>query len=165
MLSRKMKSNRRGAAAVEFAMVAQVVIFFLFGMFEFCRFTWCLQAVENAAREGARYAVVNTANGTNADVQLQVTNLMGGTNNQLSNFTVVVAKVDPTNGNFLDANNNVVATAALAPFNNAGFGDSISVTITANFNPVLAKFLALPTAVPMQSRSVMTSEGYFPDRF
>ncbi|MBN9122466.1 MAG: pilus assembly protein [Planctomycetes bacterium] len=51
--------RRRGMTIVESALVLSVFLLLLFGMFEYCRFLLVLHVSNNAAREGARYAVVN----------------------------------------------------------------------------------------------------------
>lgn len=50
--------ERRGAAAVEFALICPLFILLLFGMIEFGRMAMVQQVIINASREGARQAVV-----------------------------------------------------------------------------------------------------------
>lgn len=57
---RKLK-KRRGAAAVEFAIVAPVFILLIFGIIEFGRAMMVQQILVNASREGARRAVLEDA--------------------------------------------------------------------------------------------------------
>jgi Flp pilus assembly protein TadG len=81
-------TRRRPAAhLVEFAVVVPVFLLFLFGILEYSRYLMTLQVMTNAAREGARYAIVTTndlsANPTQ-DVQNWVLNYMAGQNVQLS---------------------------------------------------------------------------------
>jgi Flp pilus assembly protein TadG len=91
--------ERSGAALVETAAVVVIFMMVLFGVFEYCRLMFVRQLVANAAREGARYAVVNT-NDTNlvADTQAQVAARMGGLQNAVQNWTVSVYHADG-NGN------------------------------------------------------------------
>lgn len=51
--------RRSGAAVVEAAVVLSLVFMVLFGIFEYCRFMFFLQIATNAARDAARFAVVN----------------------------------------------------------------------------------------------------------
>ncbi|MGH2756914.1 MAG: TadE/TadG family type IV pilus assembly protein, partial [Actinomycetota bacterium] len=51
-------SNQRGAAAVEFALVAALLLTIVFGIFEFGRIYSELEVLTAAAREGARAAAV-----------------------------------------------------------------------------------------------------------
>jgi Flp pilus assembly protein TadG len=50
--------NERGAALVEFAIVATVFFSVLFGVLEFGRLFWTHNALRDAARRGVRYATV-----------------------------------------------------------------------------------------------------------
>jgi Flp pilus assembly pilin Flp len=50
----------RGASAAEFALIVTVFVVFIFGIIDFGRVLWELNAVTTANQKGARYAVVNT---------------------------------------------------------------------------------------------------------
>ena len=52
----------RGQAMVEFALVAPLFFILLFGIIEAGRFIFYYETLNNATREGARYAIVNGAN-------------------------------------------------------------------------------------------------------
>jgi hypothetical protein len=52
----------RGQALVEFALVAPLFLLLLFGIIETGRFIFYYEMLNNATREGARYAIVNGAN-------------------------------------------------------------------------------------------------------
>lgn len=54
----KTKRNQRGAALVELAIVSTVFFTVLFGILEFGRLLWTHNALEDAARRGARYATI-----------------------------------------------------------------------------------------------------------
>lgn len=58
---------RRGAAAVEFALIAPVFLVFLFGTIELGRLALARNVIANASREGARLAIVEGA--TEADIR------------------------------------------------------------------------------------------------
>jgi Flp pilus assembly protein TadG len=60
--------NERGAALIEFAIVATVFLTVLFGILEFGRLFWTHNALRDAARRGVRYATVrkNDTAGINA---------------------------------------------------------------------------------------------------
>lgn len=55
------RKNRRGASVVEFAIVAPVFFLLVFGMIEYGRMVMVQQVITNAAREGARQAVLDGA--------------------------------------------------------------------------------------------------------
>src|ERR1700704_6172050 len=58
MLSRKSKRNERGATLLEFGIVGSVLFTAMFGVLEFGRLLFTHNALRDAARRGARYAVV-----------------------------------------------------------------------------------------------------------
>lgn len=51
--------RQRGQAMTEFALVALPFFFLLFSIIEFGRVVYSIQMLNNAAREGARYAIVH----------------------------------------------------------------------------------------------------------
>jgi Flp pilus assembly protein TadG len=55
------RSRGRGQALVEFAITAPIFLFMLFAIIDFGRYVYYVQILNNAAREGARYAIVNGA--------------------------------------------------------------------------------------------------------
>ena len=55
------KSNERGSTLVEFAIAATVFLTAVFGVIEFGRALWVHNALSDAARRGARYAVLHSA--------------------------------------------------------------------------------------------------------
>lgn len=63
---RQGRANRpprsRGQALVEFALVAPIFFLLLFGIIEAGRFILYYQTLNNATREGARYAIVHGSN-------------------------------------------------------------------------------------------------------
>src|SRR5215472_1385009 len=148
------RTHRPAATVVETALVVSICLMFLFGILEYGRYLMTLQALTNAAREGARWAAVNT-NDPNAnptlDAQQYTLSEMAGLDQQLQGSSggawvytneIQVFKADPNTGNPLDANGNVV-TWTNAPFTNAGFDQAIAVKITGQFVPSLPSFLLM----------------------
>ncbi len=64
------RRKRRGAAVVEFAIVAPLFFLLIFGMIEYGRMVMVQQVITNASREGARRAVLDGATAT--DVKAKV---------------------------------------------------------------------------------------------
>ncbi len=60
-LAKQNRRGERGAALVEFAISASVFFTLMFAVIEFGRALWVHNALADAARRGARYAVVNSA--------------------------------------------------------------------------------------------------------
>lgn len=55
------RHRRRGQALVEFAIVFPIFLLMLLSTIEFGRYVYTVQVLNNAAREGARYAIVHGA--------------------------------------------------------------------------------------------------------
>ncbi|HET9519901.1 MAG TPA: TadE/TadG family type IV pilus assembly protein [Candidatus Limnocylindrales bacterium] len=53
------RSRSRAQALAEFALVAPIFFLILFGIIDFGRYVYYTQILNNAAREGARYAIVH----------------------------------------------------------------------------------------------------------
>jgi Flp pilus assembly protein TadG len=71
---RRGRRAHRGAAAVEFALVAPVFFLFIFGLIKYGRLVMVQQVLTNAASEGCRMAIVTTA--TTTSVKNTVTNYL-----------------------------------------------------------------------------------------
>lgn len=56
------RRRSRGQALVEFALVVPIFFLILFAIIDFGRYVYYVQILNNAAREGARYAIVHGAN-------------------------------------------------------------------------------------------------------
>lgn len=70
------RRNRRGATAVELAMISPVLIALVMGQIETSRLGMVSQLLTTAAREGCRVAVIDGS--TQADVQNRVTTFLAG---------------------------------------------------------------------------------------
>ena len=81
-------SDERGSTLVEYSIAALVFVTAMFAVMEFGRALWVHNALTDAARRGARYAVLNTANQT-AQVKNVVVygNPAGGTKTIVPNLT------------------------------------------------------------------------------
>ena len=96
---------------MEFALVAPLFFLLVFGMVEFGRMMMVQQILTNASREGARIAVLD--NTTTADVDSAV-------QSYLSSGTVSGA----------------VVTVSPNPPSSAGYGQPVTVTVSAPFDQV-----------------------------
>ena len=135
---------------VEMAVVLVVFLTMFMGIIEYGRYYFLVQVANNAVREGARYAVVHTGDGT-TDTQVSnvVTTKMNGTENMLSGYAVSVQNVNTSTGAMI-ANSN---------WNDAQFGGAIMVKITGNYTPTVPVLLFLPTSFAFQAATIMNSEG------
>ncbi len=137
--------RRRGATIVEMAVVLNVCLIFVLGIFDFGRVTMMRQLVTNAAREGCRYAVVNTSTATTSQVQTCVTNYLCG--QQIQSLSISVYEADPTTG------------ANLGPWTNAGLSNSIGVKVTGTVHTLTPTFSFLPSSLPLSATCIMASEA------
>ena len=95
---RSYRKKRRGAAAVEFAVVAPVFLLLVFGMIEYGRMVMVQQVITNASREGARVGVLDGS--TNQSVQDIVNQYL--TSGSISGATVTVTPTNPEDADFGD---------------------------------------------------------------
>lgn len=166
---------RSGAVAVEFAVVAPLLLLMLFGIFEYARFLFIYHVTNNACRDAARFAVCHTSGGTmpgEPDVittqnirdivtfgQFNGTNYgtgMGGANNSLDNYTVNVFGVTPAH---LTANPPNLDPAGKPAWDETAFQDKIAVQVTGDYRPMFPQLLGLNTVVPFRVTILMSSEA------
>lgn len=67
--------SRKGAVAVEFAIVVPLLFLFFFAGFEFMRVAMVRHTVDNAVYEGARVGII--PGGTNAEIRAEATRILG----------------------------------------------------------------------------------------
>jgi Flp pilus assembly protein TadG len=132
--ARRRWQDERGAAAVEFALVMPILILMLFGIIEFARAWNVRQTLTDAAREGARVAVVNNAMMPAAMLQDSV--------RQVVRNTAIRAGLDLTQ-------------LTITP-TGVGVGETARVQLTYVYNPMIGLVLNAP--ITMQTTSVMRNE-------
>jgi Flp pilus assembly protein TadG len=132
---------------VEFALVAPVLVLLVFGMIEFGRMVMVQQVLTNAAREGARVAILSSS--TDAQVTSAVVAYM--TSGQLPTDAVASAKV---------------AVERTVPFAASNTASRVTVSYPFNFtvlNPVMRLVKAGATAgegtTTMVSVAMMRNES------
>jgi Flp pilus assembly protein TadG len=124
---------------------------FIFGIFEYARLLMTKSLMDNAARAGARLAVVNMVTMTTTNIQDTVDRALGGQGSQLqscnqySNISVFHAD---------DSGNNIGTD-----WNNAEFGEGVGVKISGNYVPFLPNFLLMNASIPLQSTAIMNCEA------
>jgi Flp pilus assembly protein TadG len=98
MNSTAIRRNReRGAALLEAAVTVPLILLISVGIFEFGRAYQTQQVLTNAAREGARLAVLDGP--TDAEIRTRVNNyLTGGGLTSLSDGNIGVNRLVPFNG-------------------------------------------------------------------
>lgn len=135
---------QRGAAAVEFAVVAPVFMLLIFGMIEYGRMVMVQQVLTNASREGARQAILEGA--TESGVRQVVKDYVGPAQIPVTDADITFMVGDPP------------AAAALST---ADFGDPIQVKVGINFGQVswLPSPMYLSSSTRMEAASVMRKES------
>ncbi len=113
---------QKGAAAVEFAIIAPLLFTIIFGIIEFGLLLYDKQVITNASREGARYGILwSPTRPTDAEIEAKVASY---TSNNLVTFGTMVS---PTTTISRSGNNP---------------GDALTVTVTYDYD-----FLLLPNFV------------------
>jgi Flp pilus assembly protein TadG len=133
------RKNRRGAAVVEFAIVAPVFFLLVFGMIEYGRMVMVQQILTNASREGARYAVIQSTNDTTA-VTTKVKDYLTSAKLKASASTVTVTW--PASGG-------------------SGSAQPVTVKVSIPFGQVswLPSPMFLSSTTPLEATSVMRRES------
>ena len=147
-----LRRRRSGATLVETTFVVLIFLMLLFGIFEYGRFVMTKQIMENAAREGARWAVVNTYSGTTANVQDVVDQKLSSARQQLVGYnkttSITVFAAD-------DTGNPITGTL----WSDVGFGQAIGVQVSGTYKPALPNLLRMNTSFTITARSIMQSEA------
>jgi Flp pilus assembly protein TadG len=144
------RTQRNGATLVESAFVISAFIMLLFGLYEYGRFLMLKNVIDQAARTGARLAVVNTNTMSTTAIQDAVDNALGGMGNQFVSY----AKYTNITVNHYDSSGNNIGT----DWYNARFGESVGVTITGSYTPFPSYILPAATFT-VSSTAVMNSEA------
>jgi Flp pilus assembly protein TadG len=88
-------SRERGATLVEFSIAAVVFLTAMFAVIEFGRALWVHNALSDAARRGARYAVIHSADDANAVKNVVVYgNPAGGSKPMVPNLSTANVSVN-----------------------------------------------------------------------
>ncbi len=96
---KKCKDNERGATLVEFAIGVTVFATAMFAVLEFGRALWVHNALTDAARRGARYAVLHSENASTEVKNIVVYGDAAGTGNPMLP-SLSTANVNVTYNNF-----------------------------------------------------------------
>lgn len=133
MLARiKRNTGRRGAATLEVAIAFIPLSMFLFGVFEYSRYQGVRHAVNDAARQACRVAVVGKRSLDEGEVEARVQKLLAVQN--LHAESVSVFHVDSSGRN-------------LGDWRACRFGDRIAVKVTTKHQPLFPTFGFLPDSV------------------
>ncbi len=126
--------NRRGVAALEFALVAPALFLLTIGIIDVGRMMWTASSLGHAAREGARYATVHAAESvepaSDATVEAFVADRVFG--------------IDPAN---------LSVSIAWSP--NSNPGSTVTITVDYQYNSLLVGFIGRDP-ISLQSSSTLS---------
>jgi Flp pilus assembly protein TadG len=152
--------RRRAATVVEMALVSSIALLFLIGIFEYGRLFLMKQTLENAAREGARYAVVNTnmtlssaSTDPEKEIREKIKSFLVGLDTKVQDFDVEVKAI------VLKPGTGETKGQVRSSWTDAKETDGIQVTITGKFIPVVPSFLRMGATIPLSATSEMYSEA------
>lgn len=168
-MKKLLKNDQKGATAVEFAVIAAILFFILFGILEFGLIFMQEHYVANAAREGVRIGVrannYNCFNGNTEDectVDRQ-TVVVDAVTDYLSTLYDPANIIKPVYGTNADGEEDV----ARDPNENSSESKTLSVTVEVNnfFPPIIS---SLATLIPgggfqLPSTITYTAEGEYED--
>lgn len=142
---KKHKDNERGSTLVEFAIGVTVFATAMFAVLEFGRALWVHNALTDAARRGARYAVLHSEGASTEVKNVVVYGDASGTGN-------------PMLENLSTANVNVV-------YNNFGLNDgTVTVSITGYEFQLVIPIIGTKITMPSYSTTLTgESAGYIPN--
>jgi Flp pilus assembly protein TadG len=177
------RAKRGGATTVEMAMVIGICLLLMFGIIEYSRFVFWVHTAQNAAREGARFAVVRTGNvlqtsdinaikgnmtdmaayqsgtvswASGSTIRGVVNTMMSNQQNALVSGTYAVDayQADPTTGQPINT------TVSASPWSDAPFGGSMCVQVKGTYRFYAASLLKFTNAdVPVTINAFMSSEA------
>lgn len=140
----RVRSCRRAVTAVETAAILGLLFLILLAIMEYGRYVMFRHMLENAARDGARYAVVHT---NDANTSAVTSLIQSHLTSQVSSPTINVYWMNPSNG------------ANLGAWYNAPYGDAIMVHVQSSYAPMLPTFGILPNPMTIHAYHVMRSEA------
>ena len=96
--SRRVRKDVRGSMSVSFALGLPTLLMAIFGAIEFVRFGFTQAALEYAAAETTRYAIVRTGNVTNSELEAYAADRLAGVFDQGLAVISAAQPVDPDTG-------------------------------------------------------------------
>ena len=139
MRSRAGLHDCRGQALVEFALCAVLLLALVFAVVEFGRMILCYTTIANAARIGARYAIVHGSD--NSGMQAVVNGFLQAGTVSISTATVSVNYPGKPDG---------TSSGCTAP------GCRVSVTVSYPYDPLLSYFSLGSISLASSSQGVIT---------
>jgi hypothetical protein len=137
--------DRRGATAVETAIVLNLALLMVLGLFECARLLMVRHLIDNAARAAARVASSGTYDRTEQQVRDVAERMLVG--ERFDGPPRIRIFRSDVNGN------------EIGPWTDAAFGEGIAVQIEVDYQTLVPTLGILPSPIPLSARSIMRSEG------
>jgi Flp pilus assembly protein TadG len=146
--AKQRQPRRPGAAAIEFAFVFPIVFAIFFSFVEHGRYAMIKSLVQNACREGARYAAVTITDPNIDETEIidWVDDRMMGYQNSLAGYNVQVFLTNPNGDN-------------LGDYENALYSQMVAVQITGTHEVWLPIVTMLPPTLEINMRAVCMAEA------
>jgi uncharacterized protein (UPF0333 family) len=145
--------NQKGAAAVEFAIVAPLLVLLFMGAIEFGLLYYNKQVITNASREGARAGIARGDDfSDNATIRLIVTNYA---NPRLIDFSGASLTNDDIK---MYINQIILYPSDNTTRQNAAFGTDFKVEITYNYGFLVPSIFHLGMTQTITGRTLMKME-------
>ena len=150
------RQRSRGQALSEFALIAPIFFFTLFAIIEFGRAVYTIQMLNNAAREGARYAIVHGAASTSPSgpfpASYGTTNAYDPTGQyvaaRVKQFAIAIIDSGPTDfavtSKWCANDGDIGSCPGTYGDGDNGRNQNVIVTVTYKFKPLLG-MVPLPT--------------------
>ena len=143
MIDKKKLILKKGAAAVEFAIILPLLITLVLGICEFGFLLYNQQVVTNASREGARAGIVSRPPSN----RLPDPNIQGVVDDYIIGRLITFGGADPN-----DLDINIARTGT-------NVGDDLTVTVTYNYSFfVIPEFIPVFNPYQITARTVMKYE-------
>lgn len=130
-------ARTQGTAAIEFALVVTALIFLLFGIIEFGRYIWTMEALQETATAGARCMAVTVG----------VTSASGQCASSASYSTASTTSFIQSHaaGLGLTASGLTIGLTSAATTSSCGASGMSQVTLKYTFKTVLPAYIPIPT--------------------
>src|SRR5688500_18988971 len=150
-MKRRSNRERRGASAVEMAVAVAGFLLLVFAIFDYGRLFLVRHVMDSAAREAVRYTCVNPSTATVAQVKAKADAQMNTVKNALvgATYTTDVFWIDSS----------VSGGAKNYPYSAAPWGDSVGVTIEADYKPIFRLVFRSLTSIDLKSGCNMLREA------
>lgn len=143
------RTDERGQALAEFALVLPLIIFFIAAILEFGRAWNIKQAITDAAREGARYTVVYNTSMTYADVEAKIEERLALAS--IEDSDISISSADPS-----------CSPIANCFHTEGGYGKEMTVTVSTQHYMglvhVLLGWAGVPSTVTIGTEATMRNE-------